>query len=119
MLTPFFLHAGIWRRPIILLNLDGFYDQLLGWISTAIQHRLISKSSASCITIVESVEKLPKAVRELSPPPGLQNDAGQFWLRPRVGGYIQVLDNHCSADFRKSQKSIGWHLKSQIKLLAS
>lgn len=64
MLISFFLDLGVWQKPIILLNLDGFYDQLLGWISVALGYEFISKNSASIITVVESVENLSKAVCE-------------------------------------------------------
>ena len=96
MLIFCFLNPGVWRKPILLLNFDGFYDQLLGWISVSIEEGFISKGSASTITVVDSVKDLSEAVRDSSLRLELKNDDSFDWpiLAPAQGKWLFSGPDH-------------------------
>ncbi|KAH9860308.1 hypothetical protein J1614_011638 [Plenodomus biglobosus] len=49
---------GVCRRPILLVNFQGFYTPLLDWINKATTLGFISQSSAALGTVVNSVEEI-------------------------------------------------------------
>jgi predicted Rossmann-fold nucleotide-binding protein len=51
------------RKPIILLNFDGFFDPLLQWITLAQEAGFISHDSAAILTIVSDLDQVAEAVQ--------------------------------------------------------
>lgn len=70
-----FLEVVTWRqlglhaKPIVLLNLEGFYDPLLAQIDHAIDLRLIQPQYRSLLTPVPSVEHVIDALLRHEPVP--------------------------------------------------
>jgi hypothetical protein len=56
------LSSGIWIRPIVLLNFEGFFDNLLQWIHVAAHEGFISANGASIITVIDKLDQLNDAL---------------------------------------------------------
>ncbi|KAI9655637.1 MAG: hypothetical protein M1831_004789 [Alyxoria varia] len=68
---------GICRHPVILLNFQNYYTALLEWISGAKGLGFISQSSASVVSVVDSVEQMSKNLyAALNSTPGLAQNIG-------------------------------------------
>jgi len=61
---------GIHSRPIILLNVNGFYTSLLEWISTAVRYGFIRPANANIIVEAKSVEEIVEKVERYELPDG-------------------------------------------------
>jgi len=44
-------------KPIILLNINGFYDQLLGFLDHAVAHGMLRQKSREVLLVADSVEE--------------------------------------------------------------
>lgn len=58
---------GIHSKPIILLNVDGYYDQLIEFVDKAVQQGFISDGSKH---ILQPVTTIAEAIRRLGVLPG-------------------------------------------------
>ncbi|CUS08497.1 unnamed protein product [Tuber aestivum] len=61
---------GIHDCPIIILNVNGYYDGLLEWISAAVDNGFISDGASAIISEVKSVDEIPDKIRSYKPAPG-------------------------------------------------
>ncbi|KAH6605839.1 hypothetical protein Trco_004992 [Trichoderma cornu-damae] len=62
---------GVVNQPIVLVNFGGSYGDFLAWVATSKSNGFISESSASTMTVVERIGKLPQAL-EAPPSPGTE-----------------------------------------------
>lgn len=53
---------GIHSRPVVLLNIDGFYDGLNDWINKAVESGFVSQSNKNIVVCVNSPEEAIEAV---------------------------------------------------------
>ncbi|KAG0644171.1 hypothetical protein HOY80DRAFT_878846 [Tuber brumale] len=61
---------GIHDCPIIILNINGYYDGLLGWITAAVEKGFIAGDAKDIISEVKSVEEVAEKIRSYKPAPG-------------------------------------------------
>lgn len=54
---------GIHDKPIVLLNIDGFYDGLMQWINKAIESGLISESNRGILVEAKSAEEVEEKIK--------------------------------------------------------
>ncbi|WP_412540459.1 TIGR00730 family Rossman fold protein [Longispora sp. K20-0274] len=47
---------GLHPKPIILVNLDGFYDGLLAWLDRAVADTMVRPDALKAITVVEDLD---------------------------------------------------------------
>ncbi|RPA83567.1 hypothetical protein BJ508DRAFT_55133 [Ascobolus immersus RN42] len=64
---------GIHSRPIIVLNIDGFYDLLLGWVDKAVEGGFISPSLKAIIGEAKTPEQVPEVIKSYIPAEGRLN----------------------------------------------
>ncbi|KAK6335164.1 hypothetical protein TWF718_010600 [Orbilia javanica] len=64
---------GIHDSPIILLNVDGFWDGIVGWIKQAVDDEFVVDDCGSIIQVANSVEEVPKLIQEYKPAKGRFN----------------------------------------------
>jgi uncharacterized protein (TIGR00730 family) len=62
---------GIQRKPIGLLNTDGYFDALLTWIDRAVADGFINIAYRDLITVAAEPARLVAQVQEQQPPAGL------------------------------------------------
>lgn len=55
---------GIQSLGIVLLNVNGFYDGLLGWIDKSVEEGFIRPANASILVSAKNAEEAIKALRE-------------------------------------------------------
>lgn len=53
---------GQWLGPIILLNTNGFYDRLVGFLEHAIAERFMAPQHACLWSVVDEPEQIPEAL---------------------------------------------------------
>ena len=66
---------GIHQKPCGILNVDGFYDDLIAFLDTATAHEFLNAGQRALITIATEPEALLEAMRNYRPP------AGTRWLK--------------------------------------
>ncbi|MEO6815205.1 MAG: TIGR00730 family Rossman fold protein [Edaphobacter sp.] len=49
---------GLHNKPIVLLNINGFYDQLLGFLSHAVAEGMLKQKSREILLAAKSVEEV-------------------------------------------------------------
>ncbi|KAF8471904.1 hypothetical protein BDZ91DRAFT_481344 [Kalaharituber pfeilii] len=54
---------GIHDCPVVLLNIDGYYDGLMQWINTAIEHGLISEGNRGIVVEAKTVEEVAAKIK--------------------------------------------------------
>ena len=82
---------GVCRRPIVLLNFQGFYTLLLDWITEATKMGFTSANSAAAVSVINSIEEMDVSL--LKPKPMIDND-DQFDWSVVVPGHISLLHSH-------------------------
>jgi len=60
-------HIGIHDCPIVILNLDGYYDRLLEWIKMAVEKGFISESLSAIVSEAKSVEEVAEKFKSYKP----------------------------------------------------
>lgn len=55
---------ALYFNPILLLNLNGFYDPLVGFLERMIDERFMNPEHRQLWTVVERVEDVPGAIRD-------------------------------------------------------
>lgn len=55
---------GIHRMPIILVNIDGYWDGLLQWVRNSVQEGYVGKSNAGILVEVKGTGEVLNALRE-------------------------------------------------------
>lgn len=66
---------GIHQKPCGILNVDGFYDELIAFLDTATAHEFLNPGQRALITVATEPEALLEAMRNYRPP------AGTRWLK--------------------------------------
>ncbi|KAF3916198.1 hypothetical protein AA313_de0207729 [Arthrobotrys entomopaga] len=69
---------GIHSLPIILLNIEGFWDGIVGWIQKAVEEQFIVGDCGSICQVANTVEEVPKLIKEYKP---AQNRFNLTWGR--------------------------------------
>ncbi|KAK6344403.1 hypothetical protein TWF696_008039 [Orbilia brochopaga] len=64
---------GIHDHPIILLNVDGFWDGIVGWIEKAVDDGFVVGDCGGIIKVANSVEEVPELIRGYTPATGRFN----------------------------------------------
>lgn len=64
---------NIHNKPIVLYNLDGFYDNFLKFIADAIESGFVSAKNGEIIKVASTVDELIKAIEEYEAPEGKFN----------------------------------------------
>jgi uncharacterized protein (TIGR00730 family) len=55
---------GIHQLPIVLVNIDGYWDGLLQWVRNSIQEGFVGESNASILSEVKSTDDVVEALRD-------------------------------------------------------
>ncbi|KAK6542034.1 hypothetical protein TWF694_007805 [Orbilia ellipsospora] len=58
---------GIHSLPIILLNIDGFWDGIVGWIQKAVEEQFIVGDCGTIYQVANTVDEVPKLIKEYKP----------------------------------------------------
>lgn len=61
---------GIHSRPIIVLNIEGFYDLLLGWIDKSVESGFVSEGLREIIGEAKTPDEVPEVLRNYKPAKG-------------------------------------------------
>ncbi|KAA8913124.1 hypothetical protein FN846DRAFT_181908 [Sphaerosporella brunnea] len=61
---------GIHDCPIVVLNVGGFYDGLLGWVKKAIQEGFIKENMEGILVEAKSVDEVEDLIRSYKPAQG-------------------------------------------------
>lgn len=56
---------GFHSKPVIILNVDGYFDHLLAFIDSAIQHEFINSNGRDIISVANNIDQVIQKVREL------------------------------------------------------
>lgn len=64
---------GIHDCPIVILNVGGFYDGLLGWIRNSVKQGFIPENVSTIISEAKSVEEVAEKIKNYRPAPGRFN----------------------------------------------
>ena len=66
---------GIFTKPIIILNLDGYYDPLLAMLDRSIEEGFLSESHRAIWTVFTDPSKVLETIQQSAP---WSNDAIKF-----------------------------------------
>ncbi len=58
---------GIFTKPIVLLNLDGYYDPLLAMMNQAVENNFLSEKHLEMWNVFEDPKDVLKAIQESTP----------------------------------------------------
>jgi uncharacterized protein (TIGR00730 family) len=61
---------GIHECPIVILNVGGFYDGILGWVRKAIQEGFIKKDMEGILVEAKTVDEVAEAICNYKPAKG-------------------------------------------------
>jgi len=61
---------GIHDLPIILLNVDGYWDGIVSWIQGAVDETFVNESCKEIVQVATSVDDIPELIRKYRPPEG-------------------------------------------------
>ncbi|KAK6455739.1 uncharacterized protein RJT20DRAFT_49731 [Scheffersomyces xylosifermentans] len=64
---------NIHNKPIVVFNIDGFYDNFLKFISDSISNEFVSVNNGDIIRVATSVEEVLQAIEEYKIPEGRFN----------------------------------------------
>ena len=70
---------GIHAKPVVLVNLEGFFDGFLAQLDRAVADRLLTPGNRAMLTVVAGIEAAIDAARHWQPPP-----AAPKWYRDPV-----------------------------------
>ncbi|HVF65196.1 MAG TPA: TIGR00730 family Rossman fold protein [Casimicrobiaceae bacterium] len=70
---------GIHEKPVVLVNLEGFFDGFLAQLDRAVADRLLTPANRAMLCVVDAVESALDAARDWRPPP-----AGAKWYRDPI-----------------------------------
>ena len=100
---------GVWRRPIVLLNFEGFYTPLLDWITKAKSLDFVSENSVAVVSVVNSVGEIDALLS--NPATVVENDDHFDWS-VLVPGHVDSWQS----DFEKSLVDIADQVSLQHSL---
>lgn len=61
---------NIHNKPIVVFNLNGFYDSFLAWVKDAIDLQFVSEKNGEIIRVADTPEAVLKAIEEYEVPEG-------------------------------------------------
>lgn len=61
---------GIHQIPIILVNINGYWNGLLDWVKNSIREGFVSEGAANILVEVQSTDQVVSALREYQVAPG-------------------------------------------------
>ncbi|SGZ47752.1 CIC11C00000000019 [Sungouiella intermedia] len=61
---------NIHNKPIVVYNLNGFYDSFLAWVTDAIKLEFVSQKNGDIIKVATTPEEVVKAIEEYQVPEG-------------------------------------------------
>ncbi|SGZ48947.1 CIC11C00000002213 [Sungouiella intermedia] len=61
---------NIHNKPIVVYNLNGFYDSFLAWVTDAIKLEFVSQKNGDIIKVASTPEEVVKAIEEYQVPEG-------------------------------------------------
>ncbi|KAI5838767.1 hypothetical protein DFP73DRAFT_599376 [Morchella snyderi] len=64
---------GIHACPIVLFNVDGFYDGLLAWVRSAVEAGFIKPGAQGIIVEAKTAEEVADRIRDYAPASGRMN----------------------------------------------
>lgn len=64
---------GIHDRPIVVFNINGFYDGLVKWVDEAVESGFISKDNRKIIVEAKTAEETIRLIKEYQVPEGRFN----------------------------------------------
>jgi predicted Rossmann-fold nucleotide-binding protein len=64
---------GIHPKPIVLVNINGYYDGIIAWQKRAIEDGFVKTNMESIFVVVDSVEAIPQAIEDYKPATGRFN----------------------------------------------
>lgn len=64
---------NIHNKPIIVFNLNGFYDNFLKFIADAIDHQFVSEKNGDIIKVANTVDEVFEAIEKFKVPEGRYN----------------------------------------------
>jgi hypothetical protein len=70
---------GIHDKPVVLVNVDGFFDGFLAQLDRAVQDRMLKPENRAMLAVVTEVEEALPAARRWHPPA-----AASKWYRDPV-----------------------------------
>jgi len=59
---------GIHAKPIVVVNLEGFFDGLLAQLARAIEDGLLRPEHRALLVVVDGIDAVPAAIRAWQPP---------------------------------------------------
>jgi uncharacterized protein (TIGR00730 family) len=62
---------GLHDKPVILLNVDGYYDPLVSLLDHSVEQGFMSAADRRLVTVVQTVPEVLKELRQLGEIPGL------------------------------------------------
>ena len=60
---------GIHEKPVVIVNVDGFFDGFLLQLDRAVQDRLLTPANRTMLLVVQNVEDTIEIARRWQPPP--------------------------------------------------
>lgn len=63
---------GIHHKPVVLVDVDGYWDALTVWIDQAVHHGYVPAASRTLATVVAGPADVLPAIRAYVPPPALR-----------------------------------------------
>ena len=61
---------GIHALPIVIVNVNGYYDGLVSWINTAVEKDFISNENKGIMLVANSAEEIPELLKNYKPSQG-------------------------------------------------
>lgn len=61
---------GIHNCPVVVLNIDGYYDHLLGWVNNTIENGFLGEDNREIIAEAKSVAEVADKILNYKCPPG-------------------------------------------------
>jgi uncharacterized protein (TIGR00730 family) len=61
---------GIHQLPIVLININGYYDGLLEWVKTSVREGFVGEGAANILVEVKSTDEVVDALRNYTEAPG-------------------------------------------------
>ena len=55
---------GIHSLPIVLVNIDGYWDGLLDWVKNSIREGFVGEGNANILTEVKSTDQVVEALKD-------------------------------------------------------
>jgi uncharacterized protein (TIGR00730 family) len=71
---------GMHAKPIGLLNVAGYFDTLLGWITHSVRERFVKEKHRELLLVADDPERMVGMLQTYRAPPGQEK-----WLRPGEG----------------------------------